>query len=143
MHRPRLVVPVPGSGATSFPSGGDRVCPNPREWGASGCFIPCTKKQCKGGTNTPTHKPRGSGSGGAELSPARSREVSAAPLHPVPMGEEEQRIPRVSPDCPGAARGGPHRPASASPLPHSQPLGRFYSSRYQMSIIGSEKQQTL
>lgn len=97
---------------------------------------------------------------GADLFPAQKSLQGEAPT-PRVRTQSPQTAPSSSPSCPhgergkeslpacpqtaGTASGAPQRPAPASPLPQPQPqpLGRFYGSRYQMSIIGSEKQQTL
>lgn len=65
------------------------------------------------------------------------------PLRTVPVGERGKGPPACPQSAQGQRAGLPTAPLPASPLPQPQPLGRFYSSRYQMSIIGSEKQQTL
>lgn len=60
-----------------------------------------------------------------------------------PWGREAKDPPPVPKLPKGNKRGSP--PPGSLPLLclSPVPLGRFYSSRYQMSIIGSEKQQTL
>lgn len=83
------------------------------------------RRAMQGGIKTPTP-------------PAHLREVAIAPPHPVPTKERRKEPPPAP-----AASGAPTARLSASPRPQPQPHGRFYSSRYQMSIIGSEKQQTL
>lgn len=144
-YAPAVSCPLRGlvSGPAPFPPVGDPVAPSLHELGVSGWFLPHTEKQCEGVTNTPSHKPRGSGFAGGELPPAHSRQVSAAPSHSLPIGQRSKGPPACPQTVQGQRAGLPTARLPASPLPQPQPLGRFYSSRYQMSIIGSEKQQTL